>query len=93
MALNMISTTAMVLLGKTYGNLMVDLLARSEKLKARSLRILIDLLQIDYSEAEELLQSAEGLVKTAIIMFKKQCTKDDALKLLDENDGFIKKIL
>ncbi len=93
MALNMISTTAMVLLGKTYGNLMVDLLARSEKLKARSLGILIDLLQVDYSEAEELLQSAEGLVKTAIIMFKRQCTKDDALKLLDENDGFIKKIL
>ena len=93
MALNMISTTAMVLLGKTYGNLMVDLLARSEKLKARSLRMLIDLLQIDYSEAEELLKSAEGLVKIAIVIFKKQCSKDGALKLLDENDGFIKRII
>jgi N-acetylmuramic acid 6-phosphate etherase len=93
MTLNMISTTAMVILGKTYGNLMVDLLARSEKLRARSLRILIDLLVIDYNEAEKLLKSAEGSVKTAIVMFKKKCSRDKALKLLDENDGFIKKIL
>ncbi|MFH2048370.1 MAG: N-acetylmuramic acid 6-phosphate etherase [bacterium] len=93
MTLNMISTTAMVLLGKTYGNLMVDLLARSEKLRARSLRILIDLLVIDYDEAEKLLKSAEGSVKTAIVMFKKKCSREEALKLLHENDGFIKKIL
>jgi len=93
MTLNMISTTAMVLLGKTYGNLMVDLLARSEKLRARSLRILIDLLAIDYYEAEKLLKSAKGSVKTAIVMFKKKCSRDEALKLLNENDGFIKQVL
>ncbi len=93
MVLNMISTTAMVLLGKTYGNLMVDLLARSEKLEARSIKILIDLLEINYSDAEELLKSAEGSVKTAIVMFKKKCSREDALKLLDVNNGFIKRII
>jgi len=93
MALNMISTTAMVLLGKTYGNIMVDLKARSEKLKARSLRILIDLLGIEYDIAEKLLVSADGSVKTAIIMHKKDCSQAEALKMLDDNDGFIKKII
>lgn len=68
MTLNMISTTAMVLLGKTYGNLMVDLQSRSEKLAARSRRILIDLLQISLEEADRLLVDAGGSVKTAIVM-------------------------
>ena len=93
MALNMISTTAMVLLGKTYGNIMVDLKATSEKLKARSLRILIDLLKIDYSRAEKLLISANGSVKIAITMYKKECSLEEAINLLDKSGGFLKKTL
>ena len=93
MTLNMISTTAMVLLGKTYGNLMVDLQARSEKLAARSRKILVDLLEIDLKQAEELLARSGGLVKTAIVMHKLHCDKTEALVRLEKVDGFVSRCL
>ncbi len=93
MALNMISTTAMVLMGKTYGNLMVDLQAKSEKLAARSRKILIDLFEIKIDEAESLLADASGSVKTAIVIKKFDCTSDEALLKLKEAGGFIKRII
>jgi N-acetylmuramic acid 6-phosphate etherase len=92
MALNMISTTAMVLLGKTYGNQMVDLQAKSEKLAARSRKILMNLFQIDVSEAEKLLKSSSGSVKLAIVMKKFSCDKKAAVKKLQSAGGFIRKI-
>lgn len=92
MTLNMISTTAMVLLGKTYGNLMVDLQSRSEKLAARSRRILIDLLGISLDEADSLLAEAGGSVKTAIVMKRFGCDREDALTRLAKADGFISRI-
>ena len=91
MALNMISTTAMVLLGKTYGNLMVDLQARSEKLVARSRKILIDLFGIPLQEANDLLDRSGGSVKTAIVMHKFRCGKQEAERKLEEAGGFISK--
>jgi len=91
MALNMISTTAMVLLGKTYGNLMVDLQARSEKLAARSRKILIDLFGISLQEANDLLDRSGGSVKTAIVMHKFKCDKEEAERKLEEAGGFISK--
>ena len=93
MTLNMISTTAMVLLGKTYGNLMVDLLARSEKLAARSRKILVDLLGLSLSESEQLLSDAGGSVKTAIVMHKCSCSKAEATKKLDDASGFLSRIM
>ncbi len=92
MALNMISTTAMVLMGKTYGNLMVDLQAKSEKLAARSRKILIDMFEIKINEAESLLADASGSVKTAIVMKKFNCTSAEALFKLKEAGGFIRRI-
>ncbi len=92
MTLNMISTTAMVLLGKTYGNLMVDLQSRSEKLAARSRRILIDLLGISLEEADALLAEAGGSVKTAIVMKRFGCDREDALTRLAQANGFISRI-
>ncbi|MEE8150033.1 MAG: N-acetylmuramic acid 6-phosphate etherase [candidate division Zixibacteria bacterium] len=92
MALNMISTTAMVLLGKTYGNLMVDLQAKSEKLAARSRKILVDMFEIKINEAESLLADASGSVKTAIVMKKFNCTSGEALVKLKEAGGFIRRI-
>ena len=89
MTLNMISTTAMILLGKTYGNLMVDLEARSEKLAARSRKILMDLLRISYSEADDLLDSAGGSVKTAIVMHKFDCARPEAEQKLRRAGGFV----
>ena len=93
MTLNMITTTAMVLIGKTYGNLMVDLQARSEKLESRSRKILMDFLEIGYEEADRLLNSAEGSVKTAIVMHKLSVSKNDAEEKLRAADGFLKRII
>ena len=93
MALNMISTTAMALLGKTYGNLMVDLKATSEKLAARSRKILMDLLGINFDDADTLLARASGSVKTAIVMGKRQVEKAEAERLLSEAGGFVRRAL
>jgi len=90
LTLNMISTTGMILLGKTYGNLMVDLQARSEKLAARSRKILMELLKIDLPAAEELLKRAEGSVKTAIVIHQHSCTKSEAVAKLADAGGFIR---
>jgi N-acetylmuramic acid 6-phosphate etherase len=68
MTLNLISTTAWVRQGKTFGNLMVDLLARSEKLQVRGLRILVSTTDLEPVEAQKLLKLAGGHVKLAIYM-------------------------
>ena len=93
MALNMISTVTMVQLGKTWGNLMVDLSATNEKLRDRALRILMQQLQIEPDEAEEWLDAAEGRVKTALVMFHKDLDPDEAEALIDEHDGKLRPIL
>jgi N-acetylmuramic acid 6-phosphate etherase len=93
MALNMISTTAMVLLGKCCGNLMVDLRATSDKLIARSRKILIDLLDIDYETADRLLGEAGGSVKLAIAMHRLHLDADGARRRLAEADGKLFKLL
>ncbi len=92
LVLNMISTTAMVLLGKTYGNLMVDLQARSDKLAARSRKILMDLFDLSPDESGQLLKASEGSVKLAIVMHKFQCDVSSARRLLEQAGGFISKI-
>ncbi len=93
MALNIISTTAMVLLGKTYGNLMVDLQARSEKLRARSRMILMNMLEVDLDKADELLQGSDGSVKIAMVMYKLGCHKDEAIRRLGEVDGRLYRLI
>lgn len=93
MTLNMISTTAMTLLGKCYGNLMVDLQATSAKLTTRSRKILIDLLEISFDEADELLKKAGGSVKLAIAMQRLGIGADEARKRLDDAQGSLWKLL
>ena len=93
MTLNMITTTAMVLLGKTYGNLMVDLKATSDKLAARSRKMLMEFLGVDYDRADELLKLSDGAVKTAIVMHRLGVDKDEANHRLREAGGFLKKVL
>ena len=92
MALNIISTTAMVLLGKTYGNLMIDLQARSEKLAARSRKILMELLQVSLYEAERLLQQSGGSVKLAIAIHWLKCDRATAEAKLNEVGGFLARL-
>lgn len=91
MVLNMISTTSMVRIGKVYDNLMVDLRVSNEKLKNRALKMIEDICEIDKDLAEKLLDQADGKVKCAIVMYKKSIGKEEALKLLEENDGFLRK--
>ena len=93
MTLNIISTTAMVLLGKTYGNLMIDLQARSDKLAARSRKMLVDLLGISVKEAGALLEQSVGSVKIAFVMGKLGCSAVEARKRLDEAHGFVTRVL
>ncbi len=93
MTLNMISSTAMILLGKCYGNLMVDLEATSDKLAARSRKILIDLLDLDYDNAGQQLEKSGGSVKLAIVMNRLGVDRDEAGKRLKEVDGLLWKIL
>ncbi len=70
MVLNMLTTAAMVRIGKTYGNLMVDVQTSSEKLKDRARRILTIVSGIDYEAAQALLKRAHWNVKAAIVMQK-----------------------
>jgi N-acetylmuramic acid 6-phosphate etherase len=93
MTLNLISTTAMVLTGKTYGNLMVDLKATSEKLAARSRKLLIDFLQIDLKTVDHLLVEANGSVKTAIVMHKKKVDRQGAETALERASGHLSEII
>jgi N-acetylmuramic acid 6-phosphate etherase len=93
MTLNMISTAAMVLLGKCYGNLMVDLRAASDKLTTRSRKILIDLLDIEYDQADRLLKESGGSVKLAIAMHRLNLDREKAQQRLGEAGGKLWKLL
>jgi N-acetylmuramic acid 6-phosphate etherase len=70
MVLNMLTTGAMVRIGKTYGNLMVDVQTGSEKLKDRARRIVNIVTGLEYDEADKLLKKAHWNVKAAIVMQK-----------------------
>jgi len=70
LVLNMLTTGAMVLIGKTYGNLMVDVQTGSEKLKDRARRIVNIVTGLDYEESDKLLKRAHWNVKAAIVMQK-----------------------
>lgn len=90
MVLNMLSTGAMVLLGKTMGNLMVDLKPSNSKLRARSIRIVREVLEINSRDAEALLACAGGSVKVALVMGFAGVEVDEARRLLDENGGKVR---
>jgi N-acetylmuramic acid 6-phosphate etherase len=81
-ALNMLTTTAMVRAGKTYGNLMVDVQSNSEKLRDRARRIICSVTGLDGEGAETLLRRAGGNVKAAILMQQTGATRAQALSRL-----------
>ncbi len=87
LVLNSITTSAMVRIGKVWGNLMVDLQATCEKLEDRSQRILMVTLGVDRPQASELLEAAGGSVKTAIVMRRLGVGRDEAVALLATADG------
>lgn len=93
MILNMITSTAMIKLNKTYGNLMVDLKASNNKLWARGARIIAQLTELKYDDALLLLKQANGEVKTAIVMNELNLNNNDAKKILKSNNGSLIKTL
>jgi N-acetylmuramic acid 6-phosphate etherase len=90
MILNMISTAAFVRLGKVYQGMMVDLRAGSQKLIARSRRVLMLATGLDYDRAGECLDAAGGSVKVAIVMTLCGVDQPHALELLEQSEGFVR---
>ncbi|MBU0508824.1 N-acetylmuramic acid 6-phosphate etherase [bacterium] len=93
LVLNMITTAAMVRLGKCYENLMVDLRAGSEKLRARSRRIFMELTGADYEWADQVLTQAAGELKTALVMHFRGVSAEHARDLLDQHGGIVRKAM
>jgi N-acetylmuramic acid 6-phosphate etherase len=91
--LNMISTAAMVRLGKIYGNLMVDLRATSRKLAERAKRLVMMTVGVDYHGATQLLDAAGGRVKTAIVIGRLGVTREEAEARLQAAGGFVRRAL
>lgn len=93
LVLNTISTGAMIRLGKTYGNLMVDLQASNAKLRDRAERIICEVCGVTGDEARDLLRAADGSVKLAIVMKKLNVDAAPARMALEREDGFIRRVV
>lgn len=93
MVLNMLSTGAMIKIGKTYENFMIDLMPTNEKLKDRAIRIVAEIAQVTSATAFQTLIEADWKVKTAIVMIKCKLSKDCANEILRKNCGVLRRVL
>jgi N-acetylmuramic acid 6-phosphate etherase len=93
LTLNMITTTAMLKMGKVYENMMVDLQLTNKKLVERSRRIVMMATGADYATAERVLKEAGGHVKTAIVMVNGKTDAPTAKKRLKAAHGFVRQAL
>ena len=93
LVLNQVTTTAMVLLGKTHGNLMVDLRAGNAKLRDRAARLVATLTGLDSPAAAALLDAAGGHVKTAVVMHARGCDANRAAALLGAVGGRLREVI
>ncbi len=93
LVLNMISTGVMIRLGKTYGNLMVDLQATNYKLRRRSVRIVQEACGVSADEASALLQSCDGNVKVAVVAYLANVSPAEARERLHAANGAVREAL
>ena len=93
LVLNMITTAAFVRMGKVYENMMVDLMATSQKLVERSRRTVMTVTGADYETAGKAIAAAGKSVKTAIVMLKLGCSRSAAEGRLAEAGGFVRAAL
>ena len=93
LVLNMITTAAFVRVGKAYENMMVDLMATSEKLVERSRRTVMTVTGVDYDAAARAIEAAGKSVKTAIVMLKLGCPRAEAEARLGRAGGFVRAAL
>ena len=87
LVLNMLTTASMILMGKCYQNLMVDVQASNEKLKARAIRIVMQATDCDKALAEETLKLADQNAKLAIMMILSGLARAQAETLLEKHQG------
>ena len=90
LVLNMITTSAMIRMGKVYENMMIDLQMTNLKLRERAKRVVMTITGVGYDEATDFLEKADGHVKTALVMIKARVTKDEAHNRLKKADGFVR---
>lgn len=93
LALNTLSTGVMVRLGKTFGNLMVDVQAKNSKLQRRAIRIVAQACEIDEAAAAELFTACNGEVKTAIVAKLANVSADVARQRLDAAGGVVRQAI
>lgn len=93
MVLNMISTGVMIKMGYVYENLMINVQPTNEKLINRAEKILTQILKIEREYASTLLKEAKNNVAAAIIMNKKSVNYENAIKILDDNNGQVRNII
>ena len=93
MVLNMLTTGAMIKIGKTYENFMIDLMPTNEKLKDRALRIVQELADVSASVALKTLLDCEWSVKLAILVLRCNLSKAEAMELLKKNCGVLRRAL
>jgi len=91
LVLNTVTTGAMIRMGRAYGNLMVDLVALSDKLKDRGERIVMEVCAVDREAARRALAAAAGHVKTAIVMLQRRVDRAEAERLLREAGGYARR--
>jgi N-acetylmuramic acid 6-phosphate etherase len=90
LVLNTITTGAMIRLGKVYGNLMVDLMAWSDKLKDRGERIVMECAGVDRPTARAVIERAQGSVKLAVVMARAGVDADTARRRLEQAGGSVR---
>ncbi|MCH8556189.1 MAG: N-acetylmuramic acid 6-phosphate etherase [Balneolia bacterium] len=93
MVCNMLTTGAMIQLGKVYQNVMVDLQLTNQKLHERARRIVMQLADVNYDEASEALDKAGNHVKSALVMTIGKVDYDEAQLILQQHHGFVQKAL
>lgn len=91
--LNMISTATMIRLGKTYGNLMVDLQAVNEKLVDRGARIIHEVTGLEMERCSQLLIASNMSVKVGIVMGLLHCSKEEAIQRLELQKGHLRNVI
>ena len=93
MVLNMLTTGAMIKIGKTYQNFMIDLKASNEKLKDRAIRIVAQIAGVTHSDALAALLDCNWEIKTAIVMILRKVSPDEARLELKKHCGVLRKLL
>jgi N-acetylmuramic acid 6-phosphate etherase len=93
LVLNMLTTAAMIRLGKVYENMMIDLQMTNQKLVERSKRIIMTITGLSYNESAVFLNKADGHVKTALVMIKANVDVKEARTRLEKAGGFVRKAI